>query len=214
MMMVAAEALGGENQDVLLTAVGLGAPASELVPISIDGTELLATIQIDQAEHARRKRAGVGAVTSTGVLHGLWMLPDAVPIPVSLLPSRKVERLRRVPAHVAESEDTFTRSFSPAGVVSDLVFTGSEVARLVRRACRWTPIVRRHVISPAPGPMHPRTEAEAREWGIGVHRLGGNGLTTELAASDALLGRPAVYRWWLAEIAYESWLQENAQATS
>ena len=51
------------------------------VPLCVDGQYYVAGLQVDRYEHLRRRAVGVGAVTSTGVLHALWQLPYAVPTP-------------------------------------------------------------------------------------------------------------------------------------
>src|ERR1700721_2657681 len=56
-----------------------------LVPLSVDGYCFSAGIAFDEAELFRRDCAGIGAVTSRGLLHALWSVPHEIPIPWSSL---------------------------------------------------------------------------------------------------------------------------------
>jgi hypothetical protein len=54
----------------------------------------------------------------------------------------------------------------------------------------------------------------AREWGIGIARVDEHGVEVLVPAEPGVVGVPAVYRWWVAELAYRQWLQLSAQAES
>ena len=59
------------------------------------------------------------------------------------------------------------------------------------------------------------TEYTAREWGVGIVTLRCDGYPEVLVpASPAVTGVPSVYRWWVAELAYERYLYESAQPVS
>ncbi len=55
-------------------------------------------------------------------------------------------------------------------------------------------------------------ECVAREWGVGIMSLRCGACPEVLVpASPAETGVPSVYRWWVAELAYERYLYESAQ---
>jgi hypothetical protein len=80
---------------------------------------------------------GVGALTSTELLHGIWLLPSGGPVPLSALPPKKVERLRAASHSVAETRIGFERLYSPPGAVRSVAFVGRNAERLVQRSIRF-----------------------------------------------------------------------------
>ena len=92
----------------------IGLPA---VRFSIDGAEMFGTLEICSSEHERRRQAGVGAVTSTALLHGLWLLSPHGPTPSEMLPEIKVQRLRAAPHVAVETDEGFELAYSPPGAV-------------------------------------------------------------------------------------------------
>ena len=54
----------------------------------------------------------------------------------------------------------------------------------------------------------------ARGYGIGVSHLVDDEWVSVLEPGSAELGVPAVYRWWIAEIAYRNYLASEAHCTS
>lgn len=187
-----------------------------VVQFSIDGSEMLGALEICPDEHERRKQAGVGAITSTALLHGLWMLPPHAPTPAAALPEVKVQRLRAAPHAAVETSAGFELTYSPPGVLRSVAFFGRSVERAVDRAVRFTPIVERHVlVTEDQQPVAAPTECIAREWGVGILSVGlGSCPEVLVPASPAETGVPSVYRWWAAELAYERYLYENAHPVS
>jgi hypothetical protein len=185
-----------------------------VVDITIDGIQMLAAFEPDLKEHMRRSEADVGAVTSTGLLHGLWLLPSGVPVPVADIPVNKRARLEQAKHLVEVTEGHFERHYSPPGAVRAVGFRGGRTDRALRQAAGFTPIVQRLVIGERP--MFPSIDAlrTAEASGVGlVEHLGG--ITSVLLAPRAAeLGVPAVYRWWIAELAYSMWLYESTQPVS
>lgn len=199
-------------RDALRQVAGIGT----VVPLDIDGAPMLGAFQIDEVEHARRRQNGVGAVTSCGLLHGLWLLPTGGPVEVTRLPEIKVRRLRAAPQMATETEQGFVRTYSPPGVLRAVAFLGSSLQQRVRRAVRFTPIVQRYVIVDYKRHAVPlRVEYLAREWGVGIVKTDDAG-NAELSvpAEEAELGVPGVYRWWAAEQAYRGFRYESAQLVS
>jgi hypothetical protein len=188
-----------------------GQPA---VHLQIDGSAMLAAFEPDFGEHHRRLTSNVEAVTSTPILHGLWLLPSGVRVPASALPDRKVDALRRAAGFVAESEAGFERLYSPAGVVRAVAFVGRDGARALERAVRFTPILQRLVVVTGTTPIAGPTERLAREWGVGLVAVDEGVTRVVVSAGPPERGVPSVYRWWIAELAYRSWLYESTQPVS
>lgn len=185
------------------------------VTISIDGSAMVAWLDLDLQEHRRRQTCGAGAITSTGLLHGLWLLPTGAPVPAASLPAEKVNRLRAAKGAVTESDAGFERLYSPPGIVRAVAFVGRRWDRIVERAIRFTPIVQRYAIAVDPlSTMSPCVEAGAREWGVGAVEVADGQACQIVAASLPERGVPSVYRWWIAELAYRSWCYENTQCRS
>ncbi len=186
-----------------------------LVAVRIDGASMLVGFELDLIEHGRRTRVGVGALTSAELLHGMWLLPSGVPVPFSALPPKKIERLRAASHSVAETRIGFERLYSPPGVVRSVAFVGRNAERLVQRSIRFTPIFQRvAVVVDGSKPLSARVECTAREWAVGIVEVNSGAARCALSAGPAETGVPSVYRWWMAELAYQSWLYENTQLVS
>lgn len=188
-----------------------GLPA---VAIRLEGKEIAAAFDPDFGEHARRSTAGAGAVTSRALLHGLWLLPTGVPVPTAAIPERKRQHLRTAGHFAHEVGGQLERLYSPAGAVRAIAIAGADIERSVRQAIRFTPIVQRVVVTDVTTQPSPATLGLAEEWGVGVVTARENGSDVLRHPAPAVVGVPAVYRWWLAELAYEGWLQQSAQPVS
>ena len=177
---------------------------------------MLGVFGLSPREHERRLQVGVGAITSVALLYALWMLPRGGFVPAELLPEVKVRRLRSAPHAVQETDSGFERLYDPPGVLGAAVFTGPSVERAVDRAARFTPIVQRYVLLDRFNePLTSSVEGVAREWGVGVLSVSERCATRVLVpAADAVTGVPSAYRWWIAELAYESYLYESAHSAS
>ena len=199
-------------RDAFRQVAGIGS----IVSFQIDGSPMLGAFELDEAEHMRRDRQGVGAVTSCGLLHGLWMLPTGGPVTTTCLPDVKVRRLRAAPEMVEETAQGFVRTYSPPGVLRSVAFVGRSLQQRVWRAARFTPIVERYAIVDYRRRAIPLgIEYLAREWGVGIIKtkeVGASELSVPAATAER--GVPGVYRWWAAEQAYQGLLYENAQLVS
>lgn len=188
-----------------------GLPA---VAIRLEGKEMAAAFEPDVSEHVRRSTAGAGAVTACALLHGLWLLPAGVPVPTAAIPERKRQHLRAAGHFAQEDGGCLERLYSPAGVVRAIAIAGADIERSVGQAIRFTPIVQRVVVTDVATQPSSGTLALAEEWGVGVVKAQEDGCDVLLHPAPAVVGVPAVYRWWLAELAYEGWLQQSAQPVS
>ncbi len=189
---------------------------ASVVSLSVEGSKMLGAFELHPDEHERRQRAGVGAITSKALLHGLWLLPSGGFVSSEDLPDVKVRRLRMAPHCAIETYCGFWRTYDPPGVLRTIAFSGNNVARAVHRAARFTPIFQRVVLaneSSVPVPWS--VECLAREWGVGIIALHDNeDSQVVVPASSPVVGVPSVYRWWVAELAYERFLYENDQLVS
>lgn len=185
-----------------------------VVDLTIDGVEMLAVFEPDEEEHTRRSDLNVGAVTSTALLHGLWLLPSGVPVPVDEIPDHKRHRLERATHLVDVTDAGFERLYCPPGAVRAVAFGGTRMARSLHRAAQFTPIVQRFAVWD--GLMRPsvRVLATAEARGVGLVEFVDGATSLLLAPAVAEKGVPAVYRWWIAELAYSSWLYDNTQPVS
>ena len=187
-----------------------------VVPLSLDGARMLVALELDVDEHVRRVDTGVGAITSTALLHGIWLLPAGGAVRAAGLPDNKVRSLRAAPYVAQQRGSNFVRTYSPPGVVRAVAFSGRCVERAVLRAARFTPIFQRFVLLDADCPEIPiRVQWEAREWGVGIVAQGrGNRTEQVVPAAEAVVGVPSVYRWWVAELAYRRFLHDSTHPVS
>ena len=178
------------------------------VAFSVEGVPMIGAFALNRDEHDRRARLGVGAVTSVALLHGLWMLPPGGLVPQEALPDIKVQRLRAAPHAAAETDAGFERLYAPPGTLRAVGLTSGNVESVVNRLARVPPIFQRFALVPAPGQSVPLPiECMAREWGVGIILLRrGSSPRVLVPAAEATTGVPGVFRWWMAELAYESYI--------
>lgn len=183
--------------------------------MELNGGPMLAWLDVDRDECERRADLSVGAVTSNGLLHGLWLLPHGLPVCEDALPVEKVRRFRDAPFAVVESGGVFERTYAPIGAVRAVAFGGRCWTRAVTRAIRFTPIVQRIAVVYEPrSSLRPEVALDAMEWGVGAVLARESSVEPVLSAGPAVVGAPSVYRWLLAELAFDAWCQENAQYAS
>jgi hypothetical protein len=181
--------------------------------VTIDGVRAAVAFEPDLTEHRRRQALGVGAVTATSVLHGLWLLPSRIPVPAAAVPDHKRDRLLRLPAFVTSIDDQLRRTYEPPGVVRALASGGRSARRAVERVARFSPIFYRYAVVNGDR-LLPAVMTYAFENGVGLLQTDGEVARLVSAAPKAVCGVPAVYRWWIAELAYEAWLYESTQPVS
>jgi hypothetical protein len=188
-----------------------------LVPIRVDGASYHVGLRIDWVEHARRGRTGLGALTSSGLLHALWGLPWGIPVARAAL--SELDR------HTIENEGqgwveghgpSLVRRYAPSGAVASVAVRHRSLSGAIARAGAHPPTVRRIAIwdraSSAPVRPDPLQLVRASTLGIGISVCsgGGGGAAVELVApAEAIVGLPAVFRWWQAELAYRNWLMRT-----
>ena len=184
-----------------------------VVAFTLEGATVLGAFELNEMEHARRRAVGAGSVTSTGLLHGLWQLPTDGQVELEAIPTVKRRRLREASNFVAVMGGSCRRLYAPAGVVRAVGVRSSSLHRALDRADRLPPILQRFVIVD-PKPKSSVALMRAQVNGIGVLSTDASLPEAVVPAGPAEVGVPAVYRWWLAELAYEAWLYESAQPVS
>lgn len=188
---------------------------AEAVEVTPDGRRLFAAFHIDSREHQRRQDLGLGAIDSTGLLHGLWMLPSFVPVRAESLPPAKVKRLRDAPGWAAETAAGFERAYCPPGQVSALAVMGTAPRRQLERAAEQAAVFERSAIITSSSLGRVQALApEGRRRGVGLYHVSEGGVSEVVPPARAILGRPGVFRWWIAELAYRSWLHDRTQLVS
>jgi hypothetical protein len=206
-----------DHAPTLLSVDGsVGLRSTELpVQLSVDGHHYLVGLELDPAEHARRSRNNLGAVTSTGLLHALWELPFGVSISWESLSSTDRSTLDQAgEGWVAHKDDSVLRLYQPAGLIRSVFISNHSLSKAVREAASHPPTVRRVAFwAEAPDSLSSTQEAslaKARELGVGVWASSRDGVSQFLQPAPPLLGRPVVFRWWQAELAYRNWLSSTA----
>jgi hypothetical protein len=168
-----------------------------------------AVVACDYAEQARRRSAGLGAVTSPWLLDALMNLPVGAPVRVEDLSEDVWERVRAAPRGVAEIDGGWvTRLLSPPLTVVGAVVPGTGWRRPLQRAGLFTPFAQRLIVLSKVPPSRVAWEAEVA--GIGVW-VSGDGELTELFPPEPFTRRywkPA--GWRFAERAYAASLSASS----
>ncbi len=166
-----------------------------------------ALMQVDGEEHRRRLGAGLGAVTSIGLLDRLLNLPLGEWVRSRDLRSDDAQSLRLAPVGVVElSERGVRRTLAPPGTVQLVVVRASSWRTGLRRASAFAPFGRRVLLLEGEHRNLSQVIWEADVLGVGVW-LRASTHTEELL-------QPAPWRqhyvkaagWRFRERAYQRWL--------
>ncbi len=183
--------------------------------MNVDGSKYSALIELDSAEHHRRSDLGLGALTSTGLLHALWELPLGIPWPSDMLQPRDLESLGEARVGWVKLEaDRVERYYRPPGRVIVVAAADRSLSRAIRRVIAHPPTSQRIGLWTS-GTTRPHPNAAgsldlAREHGIGVIAANEGSEHVIVAPKAAVVGRPSIYRWWQAELAYRNWLMQTS----
>lgn len=184
------------------------------VPLCVDGRFYFVGLRLDHHEHARRQELRLGAATSSGLLHSLWELPHGVPIPRRALAPMDRETLETEGrGWVVERREKVVRVYRPAGVVGSVAVSDKSLCGAVHKVGTHPPTVRRTAVWMTPTHQEsPRVKAilsRARRLGVGVLAASGGQLHELVPPAKPIRGRPVVFRWWQAELAYRNWLRST-----
>lgn len=167
-----------------------------------------AVVACDHAEQARRRDAGLGAVTSLWLLNAVMTLPAGAPVRVADLSEEVWACVRVAPKGVVVIDGRWvTRLLSPPLTVVGAVVHGTGWRRPLQRAGRFTPFAQRLLVLEKTPPSGMIWEAQVA--GVGVWTL-----------QDARLEEicpPAPFRqlywkpagWGFAERAYAASLRSS-----
>lgn len=172
-------------------------------------------LELNQDEHADRRQRGLGAVSSTGLLHALWSLPAGITFPRSALDPLDLATLTEIgQSWVDLDEISITRRYRPIGTVELVAVAHSSLAQAAARVGEHPASFQRLAVwltsRRPPATKRPPSFETAQARGIGVAAVGDWGCSVLGAPAAKVAGRPAVYRWWLAELAYRNWLTQTA----
>jgi hypothetical protein len=114
---------------------------------------------------------------------------------------------------VEQRDGSFLRSYQPPGAICSIAVADKSLVRAVRCAAMHPPTVRRTAVwltsTRGLGPTSSEPLHLARRLGVGVV-VATDGCATQLVSpAGAIQGRPAVFRWWQAELAYRNWLRRT-----
>jgi hypothetical protein len=166
-------------------------------------------VAVDPVEDARRRTAGLGAVTDMAALELLLTLPEGFPVPVASLPDRDRRALKRLPAGVVEASggEVVRLAVKPLrAVLATVRGTCSETA--LGKASSFAPFCARRVLTRV-RPEFPETLIEFGFYGVGVTYRAADGAEETLV--EPRPWRPMRHTpagWRFIEQAYEQYRQE------
>ena len=197
----------------LLVSSAMAASDSHVIAdVRLDGVQYLLRLSIDPAEEARRSRYRLGGVVNTGVLHALWSLQES-PADRGHLDPRDIATLERCdPGLVVLSGKQMVRLYKPIGVVDLIASRRLGPSLAIARALVMPPIFQRVAIwrRDSLGNSEFAFMDRARRDGVGLIESDDDTTTVLSHPRPAVRGVPGVYRWLVAELAYDSWLQAQS----
>lgn len=167
-----------------------------------------AVVAHNHVEQARRRQAGLGAVTSLWLLDAVMNLPPDVPVRVADLSEGTWASLRSAPDGVVAVDGGWvTRLLSPPLTVVAAVVRGTGWRRPLQRVGRFTPFAQRLLLLERTPPARMLWEADIA--GVGVWTFLGDQFI------EIFPPEPFVRRYWkpagwrFAERAYAASLRPN-----
>jgi hypothetical protein len=164
-----------------------------------------ALVAWDHAEQARRRQAGLGAITSLWLLDAVMNLPLGTPVRASDLSETTWNDLLGAPAGVVKIEGAWvTRLLTPPLTVVAAAVRGKGWRRPLQRVGRFTPFAQRLLILDTPPASQLMWEAAVA--GVGVWVIKDHHLVVVCAPEPfkRRYWKPA--GWRFAERAYAAWL--------
>ena len=179
------------------------------------GSTAEAIALVDSDEHGRRAHAGLGAVTSLGLLDVLLDFPLYAPVRMCDVGLRSEPTVRRAPSGVFECNDaSVTRVLSPPATVVAALLLGTSWRRMMAEVSSFTPFCQQiMLLEHAPRALGSLIW-EAEVSGIGVWVRDGDHVVEIL--------RPRIFRrrrwkaagWRFQERAYATWLRSKNHSAS
>ncbi len=184
--------------------------SSEVVQICVDGHRVFGLFEVDLVEGERRKECGLGSVTETELLHALFSLPYGLPTDIAGMTPQQLFLLNKSgKGLVNRNSKDVTRIYQPAGRLVALVSVARTIVSGLRCLSMYPPIYSRGIFCASQrGSGGSTADLDvASQRGIGVVLQTSDGPTSVLEWAKPVLGVPAVYRWWLSELAYRETLR-------
>lgn len=195
-------------QDDSFTYRLLDGRAGTRVAIAAHNSVVIVVIEVDQGEHERRRELGIGALTDRRSLHVLWAMPQEERVHVDTVPPEDLCTLERLrPSFVDQIGKCYVRSFQPAARVLGCIGNGKTAESAVKRLSQVPPIFTRVAVS---GRLTEGAAASALRRRVGLAKPASGGWVVQAEAPPPVLGVPSVYRWWIAEQAYDAWIKPTA----
>jgi hypothetical protein len=167
-----------------------------------------AVITCDRAEQARRRSAGLGAVTSLWLLDAIMTLPAGVPVRTADLSEEVWARISAAPRGAVVIDGGWvTRLLRPPLTVVGAVVCGGGWRRSLQRAAQFTPFAQRVLVLDRTPPSHVAWEAQVAGIGVWTFR---DGSLAEISPPEPFRQRywkPA--GWRFAERAYAASLRPS-----
>ena len=177
--------------------------AGDVVKISLPDGPVAMTVSLDEHEHTRRARLGLGAITDREIVTALWELPHAMPVEQSAIPDWARPLLDRAPtAAVAADGGALIRENRPPLTVSGALAVGRRLERLVRRVGQLSAVASMAVVVQGDVDRADPWMLNAALYGIGVASSRG-GQLTPVSEPRHIVPTLGAYRWWICELAYK-----------
>jgi hypothetical protein len=171
-------------------------------------------LDIDDAEHERRRAAGLGVATGFGGLDVLMALPHGLPFPLPALTDHQRAYVSRIPAGICTvTGDQVVRHVTrPCQVRLATVRAASASQLTLDAADKFTTFcTRRVIITRAPSVHFPEKLLEFGYYGTGVCLQHPDGhLETLVEPRPWRVKRHSPEAWWFAETAYGHFLTEQS----
>lgn len=188
--------------------------AGEVVGIDLSDGPVAVVVYIDEHEHERRTRAGLGAITDREVVTALWELPHATPIERSVLPSWVHPLLDRAPEGAVSTDGSaLTRANQPPLNVSGALAVGRNLEHLVRRVGQLSAVAPMAVVLQGDVDQHDPWLLNASLYGMGVAQSR-SGTLAPISMPASVTPTLGAYRWWICELAYAQLIEHTQQAGS
>lgn len=216
---------GGGSQEARVTRRGADSSAvqvaaarhvsedvgGQVVSVTVEGRSIMVALDVDQAEHARRAEIGVGAVCSRRLLHALWELPANVAWPRSGLDAGDLVAFSEAERGLADDDgEALVRRYQPVGTVRAVGVRRARLIDAVQQVAVFPGIFGRYAFASQRASTDEETAVTAAAMGVGTALVAASSMVVLSDARPPEIGVPGVYRWWLAETAYDAWLQERA----
>lgn len=171
--------------------------------------QVIAAMEIDRTEIARRRALGIGAITDTALLHGLWLLPHGIECPLSSEHDHKADRIRDAPYAAIADGNLFVRTYQPPGTVRAVAVADRSIPSGARRVHPWVSTIfeRWIVLREPPKRMSAIAGRLTSMHGIGVIAANADSGAAAMVIrqpAPPVVGIPHVYRWWIAEVVWDA----------